>query len=367
MSFVHSIVLFFAFLAWLLAFLFFIRKNGDRYSNALLGLFLVFFGYNLLFNVFYWSDYEPSFMAMVAFTDDIPLAFYGFLFFAYVRRVVAGIKINVKDIIHLPLLLFVFYQYGGHYFLSFSEKLAAYENGNMYENVNVIPGAVFILIAAMTAYLILGYVWYVKHYHEDPFKRKWLQLMTLFFALFVLSWITFYTLYEFYIVPEGLDYFISFFMILQVGLIAYFAFMHAKIFDTPVSASAIFPFFKYQRTGLSKEYSEELKLRLVELMDTEKPYLDSDLRLGDLANMLDIPRHHASQIVNEHFSSNFFDFINQYRIKEAEQYLSEKNSRLTIQKIAYQSGFNSRSSFYKAFKKLTGITPKEYRDHNLAS
>ena len=83
----------------------------------------------------------------------------------------------------------------------------------MYENTNLVEGGVFFLIAAMTISLILGYVWYVKPYTRDSFKRQWLQLMSLFFALFALSWIVFYTLYEFYMVPESLDYFISFFMI----------------------------------------------------------------------------------------------------------------------------------------------------------
>ncbi len=119
---------------------------------------------------------------------------------------------------------------------------------------------------------------------------------------------------------------------------------------------------KYEKTGLSEAFSTELKNKLESLMENKKLYLNHDLRLDDIAEFLNISRHHASQVINENFNMSFYDFINAYRIEEAKNKLCDgyKKSSESISDIAYQCGFNNRVSFYKAFKKITRITPKEY-------
>lgn len=119
---------------------------------------------------------------------------------------------------------------------------------------------------------------------------------------------------------------------------------------------------KYEKTGLSEAFSLELKNKLEQLMVTQKPYLNHELRLDDIAGLLDISRHHASQVINENFGMSFYDYVNQYRIEEAKNKLSSNNGNLcySISDIAYQCGFNNRVSFYKAFKKITHTTPTEY-------
>tara|TARA_E500000318_G_scaffold111076_1_gene128381 strand:- start:6248 stop:6637 length:390 start_codon:yes stop_codon:yes gene_type:complete len=119
---------------------------------------------------------------------------------------------------------------------------------------------------------------------------------------------------------------------------------------------------KYEKTGLSEAFSLELKNKLKHLMENEKLYLKHELKLDDIAELLDISRHHASQVINENFNRSFYEYINNYRIKEAKSKLclNFENSSLSISEIAYQCGFNNRVSFYKAFKKITHITPKEF-------
>ncbi|MBA4744853.1 MAG: AraC family transcriptional regulator [Muricauda sp.] len=119
---------------------------------------------------------------------------------------------------------------------------------------------------------------------------------------------------------------------------------------------------KYEKTGLSEAFSIELKNKLEHLMDKQKLYLNHELRLDDIAELLNISRHHASQVINENFNMSFYEFINAYRIEEAKNKLCSgfENSSESISDIAYQCGFNNRVSFYKAFKKITHITPKEF-------
>ncbi len=119
---------------------------------------------------------------------------------------------------------------------------------------------------------------------------------------------------------------------------------------------------KYQKTGLSDTYSKEIKDRLEYLMEREKLFLDPELRLDKIAELLHISRHHASQVINENFNMHFNDYVNTYRIEEVKCRLSSnfQNSSVTISEIAYSCGFNNRTSFYRAFKKITNLSPKEY-------
>ena len=119
---------------------------------------------------------------------------------------------------------------------------------------------------------------------------------------------------------------------------------------------------KYNRSGLSKKKSEKYKEQLIDLMKEESPYLNPDISLGDLSESLSIPNNHLSQVINEKFGQNFFDFINSYRVNEAKVWLSDpRRNSATMLAIAFESGFKSKSTFNAAFKKHVGQTPSEYK------
>ncbi len=111
------------------------------------------------------------------------------------------------------------------------------------------------------------------------------------------------------------------------------------------------------------EKPEDLK-KLIEYIETEKPYLDDKLTLQKLAEPLDVPEKQLSALINKKTGMHFFDFINSYRIKDAQTLLKEQPD-LTVLEVLYDVGFNSKSSFYTAFKKATGITPTAYRKSTL--
>ena len=100
-------------------------------------------------------------------------------------------------------------------------------------------------------------------------------------------------------------------------------------------------------------------------MAKNKPFLNPDLNLRDLASEISIPPRHLSQVLNEYFNQNFFDFISRYRIEECKKMLLTSSGRKTVLEIMYTVGFNSKSAFNKAFKKHTGITPSQFKK-NLA-
>jgi AraC-like DNA-binding protein len=118
-----------------------------------------------------------------------------------------------------------------------------------------------------------------------------------------------------------------------------------------------------ERTSkVSPEERAAYKEKLVSLMTTTKPYLNISLRLKDLADQLGMPAYILSEVINTEFEMNFHDYINQFRIEEAKKRLVDPNfSHLTIIAIANDVGFNSKSVFNTAFKRLTNMTPSEFK------
>lgn len=104
-----------------------------------------------------------------------------------------------------------------------------------------------------------------------------------------------------------------------------------------------------------------LKSRLTNLMLSQKTYLDSDLNLVKLSELLNLSPHKLSYTINTGLNLNFFQFVNQYRIEKAKEFLLNNAKNYTILAIAYESGFNSKTAFNTTFKKLTGQTPTEFK------
>jgi AraC-like DNA-binding protein len=120
---------------------------------------------------------------------------------------------------------------------------------------------------------------------------------------------------------------------------------------------------KYEKSPLNEEHKQYYLKKLLQYMKDKKPYLSSDINLSTLANDIAMPSRYLSQLINEKLKFSFYDFINKYRILETTKRLADPaNSNLSIIDIAYDCGFNSKSVFNSAFKKYTGMTPKEYRD-----
>jgi len=119
---------------------------------------------------------------------------------------------------------------------------------------------------------------------------------------------------------------------------------------------------KYIKSGLSEEKAKEYVANLIEIMEKEKPYLNSELTLGGLAELLSIPAHNLSEVINTQLNQSFFDFINSYRVNKVKFDLGDPaKNNLTLLAIAMEAGFNSKSSFNTIFKKHTGLTPSGYK------
>ncbi len=120
---------------------------------------------------------------------------------------------------------------------------------------------------------------------------------------------------------------------------------------------------KYEKSGLKSKDAQQYLDQLMKYMEEEKPYLDVDLSIHDVSAELKIPRHYLTQVINGMLGKNFYTFINEYRIEEVKKLLTdEAYTKYTITSIAFEAGFNSKSSFNSVFKTATGMTPSQFKD-----
>ncbi len=118
---------------------------------------------------------------------------------------------------------------------------------------------------------------------------------------------------------------------------------------------------RYEKSGLDAGKMDEYEATLAAFMRKSKIYLDADLSLEGLASKMKMSKHHLTQLLNERIMKNFYSYISEYRIAEATERLNNPVLQVNILSLAFDCGFNSRSSFNSYFKKITGYTPSAYR------
>jgi AraC-like DNA-binding protein len=125
--------------------------------------------------------------------------------------------------------------------------------------------------------------------------------------------------------------------------------------------------FKNFKLRLKPEQTHALAQRIEQLFERERPYLDPELALTVLAERLDIPPHQLSQVLGEHFSKSFYDFVNEYRVQELKRRLSDPaHASDKILRVARECGFTTQAALNASFRKHVGMTPSAYRDQRQA-
>jgi AraC-like DNA-binding protein len=199
--------------------------------------------------------------------------------------------------------------------------------------------------------------------YEDEITLDWLRTLIIFtlagflVSFFSILFIVDYGLFEdsrmaFYIVSGSSALF--------VFAMGYFGLKQTLIFS---SRESIPPKSgRYDRSGLEAERSKSIMKKLDSLMLAKEPWKNPKLTLQTLAETLDVSSNHLSQAINENKELNFFEYVNSYRVEEFKRKLQNpQNNHLTHLGIAYDCGFNSKSTFNHIFKSRTGITPSAYK------
>lgn len=152
---------------------------------------------------------------------------------------------------------------------------------------------------------------------------------------------------------------------LLISRLLLFLFVNIMIYKglkQPEIFSGIIEVKPAKKPFLSKSLEEKYLQKLSAFMEEKKPFLNPDITLMDIAELVEIPYRSLSEVINNRLNQNFYDYINSYRINESKKLLVEKSDRFkTVLEVLYEVGYNSKSSFNLAFKKYTGMTPTEYK------
>ena len=123
---------------------------------------------------------------------------------------------------------------------------------------------------------------------------------------------------------------------------------------------------RYATSPMQDDEKKRILNNLLQHMQSQRPYLEPELTLNDLAAQITVKPKLLSQVINELLHRIFFEFINHYRIEEAKRLLTNpKDKKITVLEVMYEVGFNSKSSFNTLFKKHTGLTPGEFKKKSL--
>jgi AraC-like DNA-binding protein len=368
MTSVIILFLFFVFLGVLLSILFVSKKKGNRFANSILAIYTFLFAFEMLNNCLRWSGWLYSEAFIHIDLTHFPLwLVYGPLVFIYVRSVLKQTKFKWSDLLFLVPPGMVIIMLSPYYLKNARDKLQIALDGLTWQYATFPRYAIWLVILLMFFYA--GYTYFTFGHHKRLGFRenRWLQWFVGSYFGFAFAFALYIFLVRFQLMSPSYDYLVDIAIVFFIGMLSFFGFVQPEVFEGK-SIKEILPFVKYKKTGLSPALSLEMKGKLLDIMQREKPYLNNELRLDDISRLMNLSRNHTSQIINEHFNLSFFDFVNRYRIVDAKNLLmnNEKNG-LTITQIAYDVGFNNRASFYKAFKKFTDYNPSEYVKHSKVS
>ena len=159
-------------------------------------------------------------------------------------------------------------------------------------------------------------------------------------------------------------YIIGYFYLYLIGTITFSIVFYALLFFLlfKKNRDSIFQDIpeKYASKKIENNEAEQLKKRLYQAMKNEQFHKNTNVKLKDIAETLNISSHKLSQLLNDNLGKSFAAFINEQRIEEAKQLLIE-NNQFTLEAIGFEAGFSSKSSFYATFKKVVGQTPSEFK------
>ena len=326
----------------------------------------------------------PPFLQMTGFYEAFPhlmgtfLRFYfalGPLLFLYVQSITTpDFKFKKGHLLRfIPLLLNIVF-WMPFFLKSAEQKLYLYSQSSIYSPlVDLIRyGANFV---HPLIYLIVTYMHLKKHSQiaqkslsdVEKIKLKWMKYLVWGLASLVVMYFV-ENIFCYFNRPsliENTKRLIHIWNPLLLVFLGYKGLTQTEMFadDEKKRGSRKFKFF-----DLSQESTVSYLQKLQSLMEEEKPYLKSDLSLGDLADQLDFSPRLLSQLINDELHQNFYAFVSRYRINEAKSLLMDEDSqKYTILSIAFDSGFNSKSSFNSVFKQHTKMTPSQYRKFHYKS
>lgn len=328
--------------ALMLGFLFFTVKSDNKSANFFLGLFLWSLMIEILETVSQGFSEELNIggLSTVLFTIPFLLLYVNqtvnnTLKKWYVLLFVPGVLINVFDYLGVEMEIFVFFDYLFNIsILFYILKILKEHKDNVSHFYSDLEHKTLSWIKTI-AYIYLGFhfLWII----EDIVSIQNEDIIEYF---------------------ADLSSILTFFMVYWIG---YNGFSQSEIFKRKLFVVIEKEEISEKQTNIAFDKREKEFIRLKEIIAKEKLYVNRELNLRNLSEALEIKERELSKLINEHSKTNFYQFINGFRVSEFKKLLnSPKAKQLSILGLSEEAGFSSKSTFYAAFKAVEGVTPKQY-------
>jgi len=357
-------------------------KKINHTANVVLAIAMLALSFDVFNSAYIMFGYYKDFPHYTGVTYAFPFLF-GPIFYIYARLISSGENsFNPKYYLHfLPFVLVVIYGFIFVYLRSGDFKLALIRNGAETTSpelyiISYLKPVHGIIYVVLTIQVVRNYNNKIRNSYSniERINLNWLRYLTVglivIWGVVVIS----YVINAFSEKNIKMDYLIYSAASILIYSIGYLSLRQPQIFERviqkqdaePVPESGIKTGERtsYQKSGLTDTEAQNHLNNLLQLMEKDKPYLNSDLTLRELAEKLSMSTHNLSEILNTKLNQNFYDFINRYRVEEVKRRMTDKESEnFSLMAIAFDSGFNSKSAFNTIFKKHTGTTPSQHRKH----
>ena len=335
-------------------------KKGNVNANRLLAYFILIITLTLAGRYFYTLRPLTLLNAKILFIGDFIIFLLGPMLYFYLLELFQ-VKLNhkVHPALHfLPAVIYLIIILP--FFTADRENFIRLSN----DYLNVFVGVELFAILQNLIYIILCRKILNRYTKENdsqnssaPQVKFYTVLLGITFAGLIFWMVSLgFRLFD----PDGAGDYLGYQLVwisLSCAVIAlgYYTIKNPEVLTFPVTTK------KYESKPTGIENINELSIQLEKIMLGKKPFLNPKLTLSELAEISGINTHLLSRIINEKYQRNFFTYINSYRIEEFKKIAErQENKNLTLLAIAYEAGFNSKTTFNTAFKKLTNQTPKEY-------
>ncbi|WP_433901083.1 helix-turn-helix domain-containing protein [Sphingobacterium puteale] len=304
----------------------------------------------------------------------MPLAQGPFLYL-YIKYQTRPIPFKKIDLLHFLPFILGYLLFSQFYWLSFDDKVNVLKNGSMgFETENrwrivliYLSGVIYI---PLSFYKLLLFRKNLKYRFSNIEKVNFLWLLYLVAGMAAI-WIIVLIFHKDHLVFSASVIYIwwmGYFGIKQVNVFSQKHIEDANLAnyteivnreDQSPQNSSYPP--KYAKSLLEPDAANRIYVKLQIVLEQQKPYLNPELTLNDLAGMVDTHPNLLSQVINSVIEKNFYELINELRVKEFLQRMTlPANKKYTLLTIAYDCGFNSKASFNRNFKKYTGKSPQQY-------
>ena len=343
-------------------------NQKNQAANKILSIILLMATLMISGRLFYFRYYGNELLFRLAILGEVQILIFGPLLYTYTRRLAFREFPNFR----LPFLHFI----PGILHLCFALWVFTLTQTDFNELLN--SGALnipYLLIEGIGLLSSLFYIFksfqLVKWYQEEEinnlsytqqiptFLYSFLFAILIFLGLWLVSFIRIYLLQDYTFSSYNLVWTSIPIFIYVVG---FYSLKQPDIFRIPMPKTKedLIP-QKIEKDRLSKTEVEKLKIQVEQLMVREKIYLNNKLTLRALATQLNTSTNNVSWLLNNVYDSSFYDYVNQYRVKEFILRIQKgEHQHHTLLAISMDVGFNSKSTFNKAFKNIMKDTPSNY-------